>query len=131
VCVCVRVCACAVRRYDQTELGVKGDSSGGEHSKHTQTKRPTRHEALPDFISRLQKKGLLCGGGEEGMTTRSCDLYLMARFRDGVRKRDRRTRYLGQFSTSCDTSSLGHWGSGPLPIPSGLNFLHSLVNITI
>ena len=77
----------AVRRFDGTDLQNQGDFSAEDYSRHTQTKRPTRAEALPDFISRLQKKGLLCGRKEEeGVASRSCDLYLMARFRDGVRE---------------------------------------------
>ncbi len=73
--------------YNQTELRNSDDQfGGGEYSRHTQTHFPTRSEALPDFISRLQKKGLLCQGEAEGVAAKSCDLYLMARFRDGVRR---------------------------------------------
>ena len=53
---------------------------------HTYFHRPSGVEALPDFLSKLQGKGLLRVGGAEveELVVRSCDLYTMARFKDGV-----------------------------------------------
>lgn len=48
--------------------------------------RFSKIQSLPDFVSMLKQGGLLCVEGleGEGLVERSCDLYTMARFKDGV-----------------------------------------------
>ena len=55
---------------------------------YTHFQRPSRVEALPSFIFKLQEKGLLGEEAEEReeFVLKSCNIYTMARFKDGVSK---------------------------------------------
>ena len=61
----------------RTEDSITGGYTGRPSDRHSRT------EMLPDFVSRLQQKGIL--DPREQAVERVCSIYTQARFRDGVR----------------------------------------------